>query len=96
MSAWLGRSAAPWQAEAVNVVKVLLPVPLGAQVHNAAAPQAVLHPHLDAERQVDGPDSLKDVVVLCRVGHEPTAEDHKRLGLKRSADIEARARKFVL
>jgi len=37
-----------WDLEFVYCVKVLLFVPLSAQVHDTASPQTVLHSHLDS------------------------------------------------
>ena len=43
----LGHREAAGRPESVNVIKELAAVALGAQVHDAAAPERVLHAHLD-------------------------------------------------
>ncbi|KFM28972.1 hypothetical protein F751_6491 [Auxenochlorella protothecoides] len=66
--AQLGHGEAAGEVEAVDGVEVAAAVLLRAQVQHAAAPQAVLHPHLHRQAQVHQGHELAQVEVAPGVG----------------------------
>ena len=71
-----------WDLEFVYCVKVLLLVPLSAQVHDTASPQTVLHSHLDsldtAKACVNNPCPIVVVNMLHACAHAYQGQVNER------------------